>query len=134
MVALLVIWVIGIVLITFFDGWFIWIDVDRMRRNTPTKEERKTLRNETIVFLLAWAWPLLIFVVIGRLLWKSGSFVKDWYLLSFGREAEDKVLNYTHGRPTGTELKRQQEMSRKANAERAARKEERRKQYEGVYG
>jgi heme/copper-type cytochrome/quinol oxidase subunit 2 len=127
------VWVVITGIIMFFDGWFIVVDVDRLRRKTPSKKDRKELRIMVLVFFFAWAWPLLIPAGIGFLLWKAGVFVKDCYRFAFGREATDdpSIVTQQFIKPTGAELRRQQEMSRKAHAERIARKEARRQVYHG---
>jgi hypothetical protein len=105
---------------------------DMRHQDSPSKEGRRMLRNFILVGLFGWLWPLVIPVLAGWVLKQGAVLAKDAYVLAFGRETvttDEKPVQFQ--KPTGAELRRQQEQSRKAHAERLAWKEARRAAYNG---
>lgn len=105
--------------------FFALIAVNDFRGKEAAKDDRVIVRWLTLTTLFGWLWPIAAgFFLVKFLFWggkESAGFAIDWYRLAFGRTPEEIVT-------TAVDKAADADRSRKAQQEREARKEERRRQ------
>lgn len=123
-------WIVISIIVMFGGFFFACIGTNYYRSVIPDKSDRQAVRACILTALFGWLWPLGIPVLAGAIIWQGVKFIRDMFSIAFGRDTVDEipVTQQQFVKPKGAELARQQEMSRKAHADRLARKAERREE------